>query len=224
MKLGFDYYCSILVRFLAVTWILPAFILLNLSPSKDELSQRIGNSALIGIWLIGVGIFVFTSPPIRPKKEVMVVPERKRIHYESAEHARNLLGLEYDNLVHQTAALRLSPRWEDVRRLLAGKGYSPQGTLLCACDHAGGNDMAITIVLPNGQFVACQVRSFPPVNEYSAITVWDVQPDCPDEPLDLTAAITGNAKVAEAFHRATLAYRDFFEAYYAAYAAEHQKV
>src|SRR5438094_651504 len=45
------------------------------------------------------------------------------------------------NFLDQTAALRFSPKWEDVRQLLVTRGFSAEQMILLSCDHAGGLDM-----------------------------------------------------------------------------------
>ena len=130
--------------------------------------------------------------------------------YDS-EHERTMAACDYDNLVHQTAELRYSPRWESVRQLLKSKGYSAADTILCTCDHAGGNDMAICIALPDGKIVSCKMRHFPPSKDYTSIIAWEVHPDDPE---DLARAAATNPHLIEAFSRAITAYRDFFAEFY----------
>lgn len=130
--------------------------------------------------------------------------------YDS-ELERTAAILEYHNLVDQTSMLRLSPRWESVRQLLATRGYSAAEIVLCSCDHAGGNDMRIIIALPDGKTVSCEMRYVPPSKDYTAITAWEI---LPAEPEDIACAAATNPVLVEALNRAIEAYRVFFAEFY----------
>jgi hypothetical protein len=151
-----------------------------------------------------------STPPPVPTRRAPSHPLHGGNRYDS-EHERTLAASDFDNIVHQTADLRYRPIWESVRQLLAARGYSATETVLCSCDHAGGNDMAFTVALRDGKIVNCVVRSFPPSRDYTAVIEWNV---LPDDPMDLARAAATNPVMIDSFNRAIAAYRDFFAEFY----------
>lgn len=132
-------------------------------------------------------------------------------HKYDFELERTAAVLEYHNLVDQTSTFRLSPRWESVRQLLATRGYKAAEVALCTCDHAGGNHMQITIALPDGKTVICEMRHFPPSEDYTEVTKWEILPLARE---DIATAAATNPVLIEALNQAINAYRGFFTEFY----------
>jgi hypothetical protein len=90
------------------------------------------------------------------------------------------------NVVAHTAELRYSVRYGGVRKLIRERGYDPQRCLLISCDQ--GNDVSITLVLPNGTVVAADYREDHETRQAARFVDWEVQ-DYSDRELELCREI-----------------------------------
>ncbi len=77
------------------------------------------------------------------------------------------------NFFDQTTNLRLSPKWGDVRAVLAARGVDASRAVLFGCDHAGGDDMALWLALPDGSIVSCTMRKDALHGRYASIVEWE---------------------------------------------------
>ena len=113
------------------------------------------------------------------------------------------------NFLDQTSTLRFSPKWEDVRAVLAARGVDAQKTVLFGCDHAGGDDMALWLALPDGSIVNCVLRQEASARRYASVTMWrTVMPD-EDEELVLASRVASDPSVAQSFEHAVASFRRF---------------
>ena len=114
------------------------------------------------------------------------------------------------NFLDQTAALRFSPKWEEVRHLLAVRGLDAGRMILFWCDHAGGPDMCIRFALPDGTVAESIMRKDASSGSYSSIVEWRtiaIAED--DEEYSLARRIATTSDLAGAFAKAVESYNDF---------------
>jgi hypothetical protein len=110
----------------------------------------------------------------------------------------------------ETARLRHSPRFEDVRQLIAARGLDPKRLLLFFCEHAGGPDMLLRLALPGGTTVEAVVRKDLTTKRYTSIIEWKTLSANPaDEEDRLAQHIVTSDDVAAAFSRAAERYYEF---------------
>jgi len=111
----------------------------------------------------------------------------------------------------ETARLRHSPRFEDVRQLIGSRGFDPQRILLFFCEHAGGPDMLIRLALPDATIVEAVMRKDVTTKRYTSIVEWKtVSVGAADEEDHLAQHIVTSDDVAGAFSRAAERYYDFW--------------
>jgi hypothetical protein len=115
--------------------------------------------------------------------------------------------LEY---VSETARLRFSPRFEDVRLLLTARGLDPQQMLLLWCEHAGGLDMLIRFAQPTGAIAEAIMRKDAPSGRYTSIVEWKtVSIGEADEDELLAQRITTSKEIAAGFSEVVASYDHF---------------
>lgn len=112
------------------------------------------------------------------------------------------------NFLHQTAALRFSPKWESVRELLATRAVAAGQTILFSCDHAGGLDMSIWLALLDGTIVEVIMREDKSSGRYTSIIDWRIVEEITDE-MSLARRITTTSDLAAAFAKAVESYYAF---------------
>lgn len=112
--------------------------------------------------------------------------------------------------VSETARLRFSPRFEDVRLLLAARSLDPQQILLFWCEHAGGPDMLIRFALPNGTIAEAIMRKDVSSGRYTSIVEWKTMPIAEGDEDDLLAQrIATSSDIAAGFSKAVASYHHF---------------
>lgn len=110
----------------------------------------------------------------------------------------------------ETARLRHSPRFEDVRQLIESRGLNPQRILLFFCEHAGGPDMLIRLALPDGIIIEAVMRKSLTTNRYDSIVEWKTVPvSAADEEDRLAQRIVTKDDLAGAFTRVAERYYEF---------------
>jgi hypothetical protein len=90
------------------------------------------------------------------------------------------------NIVAQTAALRYSVKSDGLRALLRERGYEPSECLQLSCDQ--GDDVRITLVLPNGNVVTADYREHFETRQANQITEWKIE-GFSDREIELARAI-----------------------------------
>lgn len=90
------------------------------------------------------------------------------------------------NIVDQTAVLRYSVVYDGVRTLLQERGYDPRKCLLISCGQ--GNDVNITLVLPDGTVVNTDYREDRETRQAVRFVDWEVL-DYSDREIELCREI-----------------------------------
>jgi hypothetical protein len=114
--------------------------------------------------------------------------------------------------ISETARLRFSPRFEDVRRLLVARGLNPQQILQFWCEHAGGPDMLIRFALPAGTIVEAIMRKDVTSGHYTSIVEWKTIPVADgDDDDQLAQRIATGGDIAAAFDKVVESYHHFHD-------------
>ena len=114
------------------------------------------------------------------------------------------------NFLDQTAALRFSPKWEDVRQLLVTRECSAEQMILLSCDNAGGPDMCLWFALADGTIVQCVLRKDASSLRYDSIVEWRTATVSAENAEWLLAQrITTTSDLAAAFAKAVKSFYDF---------------
>jgi hypothetical protein len=112
--------------------------------------------------------------------------------------------------ISETAALRFSPRFEDVRHLLVTQGLNPRQMLQFWCEHAGGPDMLIRFALPTGTIIEAIMRKDVPSGRYVSIVEWKTMPAADgDEDDRLAQRIATGGNITAAFDKSVESYYYF---------------
>lgn len=110
----------------------------------------------------------------------------------------------------ETAKFRLSPRFEDVRGMITGRGFDPQQTILFWCEHARDFDMLIRLALPSGEIVEAILRKEAPAGRYTSIVEWKTVPAAAEDEDDLLArSILTSREATALFSKAVESYHYF---------------
>jgi len=112
------------------------------------------------------------------------------------------------NFLDQTASLRFSLRWEDVRQVLSARGIAPGEIILLSCDHAGGLDMSVWLALPDGSIVDAILRKDQASDCYTSIVQWRIVDPGDDDEMLLARRIATGSDLACAFAKAVESYHD----------------
>lgn len=115
------------------------------------------------------------------------------------------------NFFDQTTNLRLSPRWADVRAILAARSVDASRVVLFGCDHAGGDDMMLWLALPEGSVVNCILRKDVQHGRYATIVEWQEMTVDADEELLLASRAASRPEAAQPLAAAIENYSRFCE-------------
>lgn len=115
------------------------------------------------------------------------------------------------NFLDQTLRLRLSPKWADVRGVLATRGVDAQKVVLFSCDHAGGDNMDLWLALPDGSIVNCVLCEEASSRCYASVVAWrTVNPES-DEEMLLASRAASDPVLTQAFEQALKGFHEFCE-------------
>ena len=141
--------------------------------------------------------------------EDVVRPRARALDVRRFMREENITARSLD-YISETARLRFSPRFEDVRLLLTARGLDPQQMLLIWCEHAGGPDMLIRFALPAGTIAEAIMRKDAPSGRYTSIVEWKAIPiEEGDENELLAQRITTSSDIAAGFSKAVASYDQF---------------